>query len=314
MPFFRIFLYPFDISLELLREATLYFGYNPRLCFNAAHSAGVLKAKKEEVTLQILDVSVKESNISQLLRSSRKGKSDVSHSIFAMFPRDKNRLFTQCQFGRVSPWALDILLDTYETQRANAATDFYEYIQGASDAATLWGHVFERLVLNHFDRVGHEHKFSLRRLTSSRKMTWSVPSGIQRFNFRRDSDFIDEITKAVREKKPLHLVPFSRNFAAVDSIIYDPNRVLTCIQVTSRREHDILVPGLQRIQSWLRRGTLLEGLHPSENRPWRFIFVVPSDEETFDSQRLVGDTAQSEWAGKVQQYVLGLDVVGEMRA
>jgi hypothetical protein len=116
MPFFRIFLYPFDISLDLLREATLYFGYNPRLCFNAAHSADVLKAKKEEVTSQILDVSVKESNISQLLRSSRKGKSDASHSIFAMFPRDQNRLFTQCQFGGVSPWALDILLDAYETQ------------------------------------------------------------------------------------------------------------------------------------------------------------------------------------------------------
>jgi len=37
---------------------------------------------------------------------------------------------------------------------------------------------------------------------------------------------------------------------------------------------------------------------------------VPSDEASFEMQRLEGDT-QGEWAGKVQQYVLGLDVVGK---
>ena len=116
----------------------MYFGYNLRLCFNAAQSADVSKAKKHEVTLQILDVSVEESNISQLLRSSGKEKSDVAHSIFVIFPRNKDRLFAQCKFGKVSLWAFDILLDACETQRANAVTDFYEYIQGASDAATLW--------------------------------------------------------------------------------------------------------------------------------------------------------------------------------
>jgi hypothetical protein len=92
----------------------------------------------------------------------------------------------------------------------------------------------------------------------------------------------------------------------VDSIVYDPNGALTCIQVTVRREHDILVEGLKRIQSWLKQP--LDNLRPSRTIPWRFVFIVPSDQKTFKSQRLIGDTARGEWAGKVHQYVLRLDV------
>ena len=312
MHFFRIFLYPFDISLELLRESTLYFGYNPRLCFNAAHSVGVLKMKTEEVMSRIRDVPVRRINIPRLLHSCQLGDS-ISHSIFVFFPRNKDRIFVKCNFGVVSPWALDHLLSLCETQQADAAADFYKYIEGVSEAASLWGHVFKRLALNHFDGIGPKHKFSLRGLTIPGKMTWSIRSRIRRFNFRRDLDFIDEITKAVREKESLHLVPFSRNFAAVDLIIYDPNGALTCIQVTVRRERDVLVSDLLRIQSWLRRGTLLGGLCASENRPWRFIFIVPPDKKPFKSQRLEGDTTRGEWARKVHQYVLKLDVVGKRR-
>jgi len=91
--------------------------------------------------------------------------------------------------------------------------------------------VFERLVLNHLDGIGLKHKFSIRGLTSG-KMTWTIRDRIRRFNSRRDSDFIVAITEAVHAKNPLHLVPFSRNFVAVDSIICEPNGVLTCILVT----------------------------------------------------------------------------------
>ena len=87
--------------------------------------------------------------------------------------------------------------------------------------------------MNHLDDVGPEYEFSTRGLTSSGKMTWTIPDRIRRFIFRWDLDFIDEITKAVDAKTPLHLVPFSRNFVAIDSIIYDPNGVLTFSQVTS---------------------------------------------------------------------------------
>ena len=38
------------------------------------------------------------------------------------------------------------------------------------------------------------------------------------------------------------------------------------------------------------------------------MFIVPLDQASFDLQPLRGDTAQSEWPGKVQQYVLELYV------
>jgi len=95
-------------------------------------------------------------------------------------------------------------------------------------------------------------------------------------------------------------------------IIYDPDEVFTCIQITVSRDHNVLVSGLQHIQSLFKRGTPLEGLSPSENRPWRLVFIVPpSDEAYFKSQRFKSDAPLNEWAGKVHQYVLGLDVMGE---
>jgi hypothetical protein len=124
-------------------------------------------------------------------------------------------------------------------------------------------------------------------------------------------DFIGAITNAVQNKSPVHLVPSVRNFATVDSIVYDPKEVLTCIQIMVSGQHPIRVSGLQRIQSWFESGTPLAHLRPSKakNSPWCLIFVVTSgDEASFELQTLEGDTDRCEWAGKVHQYVLGLDV------
>jgi hypothetical protein len=54
-------------------------------------------------------------------------------------------------------------------------------------------------------------------------------------------------------------------------------------------EYHILVSGLWRIQSWLKRGLRVSALQ--NDRPWRFIFLVPSDDVSFELQRLEGDTA-----------------------
>jgi len=126
------------------------------------------------------------------------------------------------------------------------------------------------------------------------------------------TDIIEQIINAVQNKEPLHLVPSVPNVAAFDSILYDPNdpnAVLTCIQVTmNEKDHAIPVSDLQHIQSWLKPRTLLEGLRAEKDRPWRFILVVPKGmESTFKLQNSDGDTATSEWARKVDQYVLGLN-------
>lgn len=306
MHFFRIFLYRFDISVELLEESTGYFGYNPRLCFKAADSVRGLTWKKNDVMSRIRDVANEGCNTFQLVHLCQKGGSDVSHSIFVKFPRNKDRFFTQCKFGGVSKWALDQLLERYKIRRADVAAEFYKDISRAPETAPLWGHVFESLALSHLGDANPDLEFSIRRLASTEKQTWTYRRPLDRFNFRGESDFFDGITKAVRDQTLLHLVPISRNVKTVGSIIYDPNGALTCIQVTVRREHDILVKGLKLIQSWLKGP--LDNLHPSRRMPWRFIFIVPSDEETFKSQRLIGDSARGVWAGKVHQYVLRLDV------
>ena len=186
--FFRVFLYPFDICLKLLSLSTSYFGYNPRLCFNAARSVEVLETK-EMVMSRIRDVAVKESNISHLVRSTRRGNSDVSHLIFEISPANDKRLLAQCGFGAVSPWALDVLLTEYETQQADAAITFYNTISRMSDAASLWAHVFERQVLNRLNSLPKEHKFPVHELTSSKEMTWTYRGPIRRFDFLQDLDF-----------------------------------------------------------------------------------------------------------------------------
>src|SRR5260221_12912618 len=104
MHFFRIFLYPLDISPELLKKSTSYFGYNPRRCFNSAISVKKLEETKEAIKSRITDVSSEQSNMVQLLHSSRTGDSSVSHSIFEISPKDELRLLTECKFSYVSEW------------------------------------------------------------------------------------------------------------------------------------------------------------------------------------------------------------------
>jgi len=112
------------------------------------------------------------------------------------------------------------------------------------------------------------------------------------------------------------LRPAARNFPTVDSILYNPNDSLafTCIQTTVSSEHPIAVSGLKHIQSWLKPKTTLAALCPTKTMPWRFIFVVPQDTASdFKLQKLQGDTATGAWVGKVQQHVLGLDVLSRSR-
>src|SRR5260221_4176122 len=89
MHFFRIFLYPLDISPELLKKSTSYFGYNPRCCFNSATSVKKLEKTKEAIQSRITNITFEQSNMVQVLYSSRTGYTGVSHSIFELSPNDE---------------------------------------------------------------------------------------------------------------------------------------------------------------------------------------------------------------------------------
>ena len=134
----------------------------------------------------------------------------------------------------------------------------------ASVSVAFWGYVFEARVLNYVDARGCNLK--IRGLASDSKEPWKCRGLIPRFNFLQESDFVNELTKAIQEKKvSLHLVPSVRNFTAVDSILYTRNEVLTFIQCTvGKKEHPINVEGLTRLRSWLKTGTPLEPLRPSK--------------------------------------------------
>ncbi len=239
--------------------------------------------------------------------------SDVPHTIFQISPagNEERRSLSSCRFEAVSGWALDVLLQEYNDRRVNEAAEFYRRISLMPEAASFRGHLFERQALNYFSDIPTEGEFSIRRLTDSTQMKWTLHGPIHRIPLQ-ESTVSYGIAEAVQNRKPLHLVPLASNFTAIDSILYDPmdpNAVLTCIQVTmDKKDHPIAVSDLQRIQSWLKLQTPLEDLRPKEYRPWRFIFVVPKGmESTFRFQKMDGTTAMAEWAGKVDQYVLGLE-------
>ncbi|KAF8498771.1 hypothetical protein F5888DRAFT_205246 [Russula emetica] len=112
-----MFLHPSDLSFKLLRESTSYFGYNPRRCFEASSSVAKLEVAKREVASVIRDAAGKEcDNIMRLLHDTRTG-SNVSHKIFQISPTntDTSRLLSDCQFEAVPRWALDLLLEQYDT-------------------------------------------------------------------------------------------------------------------------------------------------------------------------------------------------------
>jgi hypothetical protein len=100
-------------------------------------------------------------------------------------------------------------------------------------------------------------------LNDSDQKTWTCHGRIPRSVFQ-ETTVIGTITSAVATNEPVHLVPSATNFPAVDSIVYYPNDVLTCIQTTMDYGHPIAVSGLRRIQRWLQ--SPLEDLHPKKNK------------------------------------------------
>jgi hypothetical protein len=305
-----MFLHPLDISFNLLKKSTSYFGYNPRLCFDSALSVQSLEYNVAQALSAIKNVPFDSTNIVQLENSSRTGDSAVSHSIFAISPKNHLRRLTECATQLVSPWAFDVFMAEYKSQEDHKAMANFRQMSTSPEAASLWGHVFERLALDYLDNIGGD--FQIRQLVPGPPgpvTPWYL-GRTRRYKFLEEEDLIREIK--ANDNELLHLVPSASNFKAVDSILYNPNDVLTCIQVTVSSKHPIDAKGLKKIQHWFPSKSTLKNLRPSTTSPWRFIFIVPPQNvSSFKPQPWKHDTPSGEWAGKVHQYVLGLDVLKE---
>ena len=257
-------------------------------------------------------------DIMQLIGKCQGDEAEVPNMIFEIFPSDTdpdsdlNRLLSCCYYKTVSQWAFDTLMTENERREGHKAYDFYKLISPSREYAEPRGRAFERRVLYYLGCQKNDVSFEIRGLspTSSNQVTWTYPGRTPCYHFREPA-VIDDINKAVQDKRPVHLVPFITNYPAVDSVLYDPkdeNGFITCIQVTVTLKHPIKVSGLQRIQKWFKPGTLLNDLRPTSTKPWRFLFVVPLNmAATYELQKLEGDTDNCAWAGKVEQYVLGLE-------
>jgi hypothetical protein len=173
-------------------------------------------------------------------------------------------------------------------------------------AASFRGYLFERGVLAYFNQITADRGLQIRGLTDSNEVIWTYRGHIPLFTFYQDQTAANEIDKAVATGTSLHLVPSISNFPAVDSIVLDPDG-LTCIQITINHDHPIDVSGLRRVQKWLDPSTPAKVFSPEETRPWRFIYIVPLNmAHKFEQQELKGK-GKGAWAGKVDQYVLGLE-------
>ena len=143
----------------------------------------------------------------QMLNGSRTGDTTVSHSIFQISPKDNSWLLAECDFTPVSRWAFECFAEVYERYDAHAANTLYRQISTSPLSASLWGYVFEvRVLLNYVDARGCN--FKIRGLASDSKEPWKCRGPVPRFNFLQESNFVNELTKAIQEKKvSLHLVP-----------------------------------------------------------------------------------------------------------
>ena len=303
---YRMFLAVSHLPYSRLQELTTYFGFNPCTCFNARLKPRYLVDYLGSIEKKIGETA-KNTSLESLWRETCSIKS-ISHSIFQISPKDDRRMLSQVTTAAISPWALTTLLKIYEHHQADTSFEFYNMIKDLPDEGTIRGQMFQVQVLKYLNALKQREQFTLRRLTGSNTSQWIYPGPIEN-SFSHSSTFPHFLQDAVTQQKSVHLVPKEPNFPVVHSILYTPGDDLTGIHITVQTEHLVEVVGLQRIQSWLKRESILANLRPSiQGNHWRLIFVVPEQiASTFQIQKFEGDTDSNEWFEKVDQYVLGIE-------
>jgi len=146
-----IFIHPRDMTYTRLKESTSYFGFNPRWCFKGSRSNTAMTHFKLKVEKNIPSIPPM-VNILPILHETYT-TSGPSHSIFELSPADDMRLLDGARVGAMSMWALDLLLNQYETRQSDAAAKFYHSIAGMRSAVSLRGRVMERQVLKYSDSL-----------------------------------------------------------------------------------------------------------------------------------------------------------------
>ena len=284
----------------------MYYGRNPRRCFDASYSRARLEARKNEVEQVITSLASNPGEILRVLCDRQANANDISHPVFELMPTDESRQFETSQCVPVSPWVTETLIKACDKKEADMAAQIYRKLSGAPIAGMSRGILLEKLAQRSLDDIESDTNLKIHGLTNPNQTNWVYHGPIPRSNFDQ-SEFIAKINDAIKKNKPVHLVPLSPNFIAVDSIVYHPkDPILTCIQVTMNRKHPISVSGLRQIQKWLQLRSPSAKLRPKTSRRWRFVFIVPQHMvSTFKLQRFKNDTPGNAWARKVDDKLAG---------
>ena len=182
--FFRLFLHSRDVTFKLLKESTLYYGYNPRRCFDVSYSRRRLKAKKMDVVQVITHLASNPSELLRVLHDRRANAEDVSHTIFQVIPMDESRQYETSECVPASKWILNSLVEACERNKAESIARLYRSLSGSPLAATLRGSLLEKLVQKSLDDIKSDANLKIRGLTDANQTNWVYHGPIPRFTFR----------------------------------------------------------------------------------------------------------------------------------
>ena len=157
-----------------------------------------LGSKKQEILKRITGVGEERSHILKALRSCQVGADTVSHKIFQVYPdaTDRFRRLENCHLEAVSRWVFTSLLDVCGKHEADATARLYSQFSGMPWVRSLWGLLFERLVLNFLDGIHKECNLPMLGLTNPGKMRWTYRGPIVRSTFG-EATAVDKTRSAV---------------------------------------------------------------------------------------------------------------------
>ncbi|KAF8622926.1 hypothetical protein AX15_006639 [Amanita polypyramis BW_CC] len=296
-----LFIVERDVTLNRFWKTFKICGSIPRQFLHAVKSREALKTVQVQISSAIRVCGDIEDAIYGVV-----GDKIVPHRAFVVYPTDKGRLWDGGLVKAISEGAMNSIIKTLDKRSADAAFDLYRSTRASSLAPTFRGNLWERKVHGYLARGARS--FIIRSLDGEPEGRLDLLEGLEHSVFGPPQELSGKIADHVEARKSVYLQPISENFASLDSIIYQPNELLICLQITNASSHPIKTKGLKALQSLLSpNNEFLCPLRPTFKKPWIIVFVVPTPmEKSFLRQSITGD-ASAIWSKKTVQYVLGLD-------
>ena len=273
-------------------------------------------------------------DITQALAMCRNGDR-YPHTVFELFPRNDNRIWIQRRIQPTSQYALHLLLRAQVFESNLSISTIYHDLKVNEDAAEIVGRIWERAVHAYLQNLPTKTTLTLKALGDYADRILVVDPTMRFRCCGSDADFQNALSSSLESFASCYLFPLSKIFPTVDSVAltFNRGRQFDIFQMSTAGGHPIRVSGLQAVQSWLKRDTVLNKLRPTTASPFAISFVLPKRlSNSFRRQRLIAAKKESSmtpskhrrteagsaliadedhlatfWEDKIRQYVLALD-------